>query len=132
MTIRYDIGYTNPAINNVPASMLLSGLNVTLYAMDVKIQGVTRQMEDQTYTVAPHASLPHWVSGYLVVEQATNQVVLLIEANDDDAVPAPYDFSDGVYALLWHLFCWKVPAGTTDLNTLELGILKTEPRAQEQ
>ena len=116
--------------DNLALPVEAAGTTLTVKAGQFRYAGQDlRLLEDQVYeVVAPDAAKARSITGYLVIERASNEVKLLVDEVPADGT-SPFDFAaQEDFDFVAQLFHVQVPAGTTDPKALTCVVYRVEPR----
>jgi len=120
MTESTIISYANPTDHAVDLPLSLSSLVITVPVGSVTYGGVSYALTaPETHTVGSYA-VDCTVLGALVLDTTnSNTLRVFVDEFLHDGIDVPYEFDSSPYDLITFLYQLDVPAGATDLSTLD-------------
>lgn len=130
MPINIITQFAKPASVELALPVKQSGMAVTVEAGTFRINGVKHTLsENQTFTATERAEVAY-IDARLV-EYEGEVFVLVDEAVADSGEDLEtFDWEGSPYTVLWALFWFKVPAGTTTLDGVPINVLRVEAPPQ--
>jgi hypothetical protein len=94
-------------------------MELTVRAGTFNLDGTSYEFtEDQVCEITGSPTEKMWANGFVAVDKATQDLVMLTDEFTYGVVEEVYTWGDGPYDNLHHLFGLEIPAGTTDLTGL--------------
>ena len=102
---------------------LNSATTIAVRAGTFYVGGILYSLEeDQLFTITPSAIIRQWVDGWLVVDDETGNVFLLVDEWEYGEGDERFNFSLSSYTALHYLYRFELPIDETDLNNASIDV----------